>query len=53
MEDVVLEQVSLTVVKMTTVLGSERSGDQVVNVVGCDADSPASVRLFRKQLSAA
>lgn len=32
---------------MMTFLGFERHGDHVVNVVGCDVDSAASVMLFR------
>lgn len=50
--DVRSPQVSLAVVMIATVSGSDRHGDHVVKVVGCDVVSDASVMLFSSILRA-
>jgi hypothetical protein len=44
---------SLAVVTMTADFGSDRQGDQDVNVEGCGSDSASSTMLFNSSLSAA
>jgi hypothetical protein len=52
MGDVAREHVSLAVVTITAVLGSERAGDHDVNVDGCDDESAASMMSFSKVFNA-